>query len=600
VKTVNQDTWNLSILYSSEHDPRISADLEAAQQRIGAWTQRYKGRVQNLTMTEARATMDEGYAISVQARRPVWFARLNFDLDTTNLEAKALLNRVQVISSDIHTELRAFDLEVGALPEAVFQTWLQSSELEIYHHDLQIVRRQHQFMLSEAEERILARKNLTGVTAWQQLYSEITSSIRIPFELDGELKDLTVDEARALRSRPERDVRERVSKAIHAAFAEREHVLTFIFNTLYQDHYLEMIETRHHAHVLEPTTMQDEITRADVEALFEATRANHGLVREFFEFKARALGIKDFKSFDFLAPIQGSQEKYPFAKSKDLVLEAFRRFDPGLLGIVEGFFEGRIDAYPRAGKYGGAYCWGSNPNDPAFILLNHNNRLDDVFTLAHELGHGIHTELLRSQPPVNYGHSTPLAETASIFSEMLLADLLLERADPTTKRMLLCELLEKAASTLYRQVMITRWEILAHEERAKGVVSSQRYGELWLEIYCDTFGDAMQPIPEDQWGWIAIPHVIRHRFYCYSYAFGMLLVLALYQRYKLEGANFVPKFKALLASGCSATPQELLARLEIDTRDPTFWQGGFDVIKGWLEELKVGENAKEGALVGSV
>jgi oligoendopeptidase F len=315
-------------------------------------------------------------------------------------------------------------------------------------------------------------------------------------------------------------------------------------------------------------------------------------VREFFEFKARALGIEEFKSFDFLAPLQGSPQKHPFGMSKELVLEAFGRFDPELRDIAERFFEGRIDAYPRAGKYGGAYCWSINPDDPAFILLNHNDRLDDVFTLAHELGHGVHAELMRSQPPVNYGHSTPLAETASVFAEMLLADFLLERADASTKRELLCQLLEKAASTLYRQVQITRWEILAHEERAKGVVSSQRYGELWLEIYRDTFGDAMQSIPEDCWGWIGIPHVIRHRFYCYSYAFGMLLVLALFKRYKLEGSSFVPKFKALLASGRSATPQELLARLDIDTRDPTFWQGGFDVIKGWLEELKAGEKVK--------
>ncbi len=586
MKSVSQDTWDLGILYSSETDARIDADLEFARARIEAFAKTYKGGVEKPSPVEARVAMDEGYAISVQANRPVWFARLNFDLDTTSLDAKTLLNRVQVISSNIHSELRAFEIEIGGLPEAVFEQWLQSDELEIYRHDLRIIRQRHQFMLSEVEERIIARKNLTGVAAWQQLYSEITSSIRIKVDVDGQTKELTVDQARALRSRPERELRKRVSSAIHNAFKAHEHVLTYIFNTLYQDHRLEIIETRGHEHVLEPTVMNDEITQVDVEELFAATRANHGLIRKFFEFKARSLNIEDFSTFDFIAPMTSASKTYPFEYSKALVLEAFSRFDPELTAIAQGYFEGRIDAHPRAGKYSGAYCWPSNPGDPAFILLNHSDQLDDVFTLAHELGHGVHAELSRSQPPVNFGHTTPLAETASVFAEMLLADLLLERADADTKRELLVGLLEKAAGTIYRQVLITRWELLAHAERANGVVSSERYGQLWLETYADVYGDALRTTDEDHWGWIAIPHVIRHRFYCYSYAFGMLLVLALYRRYKLEGASFVPKYKALLASGCSASPQELLAKLEIDTRDPGFWQSGFDVIHGWFEELK--------------
>jgi oligoendopeptidase F len=272
---------------------------------------------------------------------------------------------------------------------------------------------------------------------------------------------------------------------------------------------------------------------------------------------------------------------------RTLVLQAFAGFDKELQDLAADFFNGRIDTHSRVGKRGGAYCWGSNPYDPAFILLNHNDRLDDVFTLAHELGHGVHHELSRQQKPVSSGHTTSLAETASTFAEMLLADVLLEKADPKQKREILSGLLEKAAGTLYRQVQITQWEIAAHSERAKGVVSSARYGELWLEKFKDFFGDAVQPVDGDVWAWASIPHVLNYRFYCYSYAFGMLLVLALYQQYKREGAaSFAPKYKRLLASGSRAKPAELLAEMGINTRDPAFWDGGFALVRGWLEEFK--------------
>ena len=288
-----------------------------------------------------------------------------------------------------------------------------------------------------------------------------------------------------------------------------------------------------------------------------------------------------------LAPLETVDESIEFAKGKELVLEAFASFDHELKELSQDFFNGRIDVMSRNGKRGGAYCWGSNPADPAFILLNYNQRMDDVFTLAHELGHGVHHELSRIQKPVNSGHTTSLAETASTFAEMLLADVLLKTATPIQKREILAGLLEKAASTLFRQVQITQWELKAHEERAKGVVSSERYSELWLETCKDIYGDAVQLTEGDAWAWASIPHTLNYRFYCYSYAFGMLLVLALYQQYKLEGAaTFAPKYKRFLASGNKASPAELLGELGIDTKDPAFWESGFAVIKDWLVQFK--------------
>ena len=584
---MSQLTWNLGLLYQSITDPQLQTDLETAQHRAQSLAAAYKGKLPSLSPNAAVVALDELHAVGILANRPVWFARLNFDLNTANPEGKALLDALRGKQAAIMNIITFAWLELSDLPDETFNTWSSATELKDYWYFLSEARKGKPFKRSELEEQILRQKNLTGVQAWVQLYGEICSNIKIPFTVDGEDKLLTLDQVRALRTRADRNLRRDATTALFAAFEEREHILTYIYNTVYQDYKFEYLELRGYPHLLEPTVIDDGIERQDVEMLFNATAQNVGVIQEFFTLKAKLLGLTDFQSFDVLAPLESSEETFDFEAGKKLSLEAFGRLDTEMLELATGFFDGRIDAHPRVGKRGGAYCWGSNPFDPAFLLLNHNDRIDDVFTMAHELGHGVHHELSRVQKPVNAGHTTSLAETASIFAEMLLADVLLETATAPQKREILAGLLEKAASTLFRQVQITRWEILAHEERAKGVVSSARFSELWLQTFRDTYGDVVAPTTGDAWAWASIPHVINYRFYCYSYAFGMLLVLSLYQQYKLEGASvFAPKYKRFLASGNRASPQVLLAEMGIDTRNPAFWDSGFAVIKSWLEQFK--------------
>ncbi len=584
---MNDLTWNLGLLYQSLTNPQLHTDLKTAQSRADAFATAYKSKLSSLEPTAALTALEELYSISKLANRPVWFARLSFDLDTANLEAKALLDMLRGIHAKISNTLTFAWLELAALPDDVFSAWSAAPELSDYTYFLSEARKSMPYQRSELEEQVLRQKNLTGIQAWVQLYGEICSNIKIPFTIDGQEKLLTLDQVRALRTRADRNIRREATTALFAAFEEREHVLSYIFNTVFQDYKQETLELRGYPHLLEPTVINDGITREDVQMLFDATAKNVGVIQEFFKLKANILGITDFSSFDVLAPLEAVDETFDYATGKELVLKAFERLDPSIKDLAADFFNGRIDVLPRAGKRGGAYCWGSNPNDPAFILLNYNERIDDVFTLAHELGHGVHHELSRIQKPVNSGHTTSLAETASTFAEMLLADVLLETATPTQKREILAGLLEKAASTLFRQVQITQWELKAHEERGKGVVSSARFSELWLETLKDIYGDAVQFTDGDAWAWSSIPHTLNYRFYCYSYAFGMLLVLALYQQYKLEGAStFAPKYKRFLASGNKASPAVLLAELGIDTKDPKFWESGFAVVKSWLEQFK--------------
>ncbi len=584
---MNDLTWNLGLLYQSLSDPQLHIDLETAQSRADVFAATYKGKFSSLEPEAALAALDELYSISKLANRPVWFARLSFDLDTANLERKALLDQLRTIQAKVLNTTTFAWLELSNLPDDIFAMWSAAPELSDYTYFLSEARKSMPYQRSELEENVLRQKNLTGVQAWVQLYGEICSNIKIPFTVDRQEKHLTLDQVRALRTRADRNIRREATTALFAAFEEREHVLTYIFNTVFQDYKFEQLELRGYLHLLEPTVMNDGITREDVQMLFDATAKNVGVIQEFFSVKAKLLGITDFSSFDVLAPLEAIDETFDFATGTDLVLKAFENLDPNIKDLAADFFNGRIDVLPKAGKRGGAYCWGSNPADPAFILLNYNDRLDDVFTLAHELGHGVHHELSRIQKPVNSGHTTSLAETASTFAEMLLADVLLETATPIQKREILAGLLEKAASTLFRQVQITQWELKAHEERAKGVVSSERFSELWLETFKDVYGDAVAATSGDRWAWSSIPHTLNYRFYCYSYAFGMLLVLALYQQYKLEGAStFAPKYKRFLSSGNKASPAVLLAELGIDTKDPKFWENGFAVVKDWLEQFK--------------
>jgi oligoendopeptidase F len=578
--------WDLTQLYAGYDDPLLNEHLERATRDAKSLQERFKGRVAQLSSQEALELQLGLEDVRYFAWRPYWYAHLAFDAQTTDEGAKRLQDRTRLEATRIVEFVTFANLELAALSDGVLNAWLAFEPMKEYRHSLETARRWKPHQLSEAEEQLASKKGLTGRSAWTQLYAEISSSIKINLEVDGVERELTLDEVRALRTRPERELRERAVRAMYAALEAREHTLTYIFNTLYQDWMLE-VELRAYPHVMEPTAMNDEIPRASIESLLSATQQHHGLLQEFFRLKAKALDLSDFSSFDMLAPLTNDTRPYPYTESQQLVLEAFAKFHPRAVEITQGFFDGnRVDVNPRAGKRGGAYCSSFDPRDPAFLLLNHNDRLDDVFTLAHELGHGIHAELSRTQNPTNAGHSTPLAETASIFCEMLLADHLLENADDATRRNLLQDLLEKAATTLYRQVQITRWELLAHAERAKGIVTSGRYGELWLESFKDTYGDAVKPTDGDRWGWIGIPHVVNYRFYCYSYAYGMLIVLSLYNLYKEQGSSFAPKYLEFLSAGERASPQALMADLGVDLNDPGFWNGGFKVIEGWLEGFR--------------
>ncbi len=363
-------------------------------------------------------------------------------------------------------------------------------------------------------------------------------------------------------------------------------VLTSCFNNIFLDHGKEA-DLRGYPDLMTPSLLENETDRVMVDSLMAVTEENYGLARDYFALKKRLLGLDRLRNTDIYAPVGGETRKISLAQARELVGESFAAFSPQMAHLADSFFEeGRIDALPRPGKTGGAFCMGMMPGLSPYVLLNYTGTLRDVATLAHELGHGVHFSLSQGQNLFHYNAPLPMAETASVFGEMLLTRHLLENeSDRRVKIALLCARIEDIIATTFRQNVLTRFEQAAHRKRGEGLLAPGDLCELWLAENRRLFGDAVEMIEPYRWGWSYIGHFIHARFYCYSYVFGELLVLALYQSYLEQGEAFVPRYLDLLAAGGSKAPQELLAPFGIDLHERSFWQKGYDLVGNLYSEL---------------
>jgi oligoendopeptidase F len=588
MKSQHEVTWVLDDLYDDPADPRIQADLDRAREMAKSFADDYRGRVANLSPEELLGALRREEEISTVGYKPMGYASLAFAANTQDAQRQALLVKTREATTEIFNGLIFFDVELKAASEEAFSRFLGAPQLAAYSHYLGRLRAFAPHTLSEPEERLFSQMRLTGASAWGQLYTEVTSALRFPVEVDGETKELTDAEVRALRTKPDRDLRRRAGESLYRVYSANSQVLTYIFNTLFQDHKITT-GLRSYSDPIEPTVLSNELSVEAVELLMSRVEAYYWLVQEYYRIKASLLGLEgDFRFYDVLAPLEKEERQYSFAEAKDLVLDAFAGFDPQLKEIAATFFDSRwIDATPRPGKRGGAFCSGLLPAYHPYVLTNFTGRLEDVFTIAHELGHGIHFYLSRKQTPLNFSPTTPMAEVASVFGEILLFDRFRKLGDdPGVRRDVLGGMIEDAIATIFRQVMYTRWEQRAHDRRARGVATPDEYRSMWAEENRKLYGDTVAFEDLDTWGWISIPHFVQYRFYCYSYAFGHLSTFALYRRYMEEGDGFAPKYLELLASGGSDRPEKLLGLAGLNPLDPGFWDSGFQVLEGLMSEFK--------------
>jgi oligoendopeptidase F len=560
--------WNLGELYAGPDDPRIETDLTEAHRQAEAFAQAYRGKTATLDGPGLARALETYERLSELEGRPSFYAGLLFAADTQNQKAQQLVHRTREAATETSNILVFFALDLIALDDDRVAVLLAAPEMVEYRHYLETLRRFKPHTLSEKEEQVINQKTLTGRSAFEQLYEELTGSLRFRVTVDGHEQDLSDGEVMALLRQPNRELREHAFTVFLETHAQHSLVITSVFNTMFLDHKVEC-EMRHYDDVVLPTHLANEIAPQTVDAMMQAVERHYPLAQEYFRLKARLLGLDTLKN-------------------TDLILTAFGSFNEQFAALAADFFHKRwIDAEVRAGKRGGAFCAALTPTHHPYILSSYNGTSRDVSTLAHELGHGIHYSLARKQKLMNYDAPLVLAETASVFAEIVLTrHLLAETKNPAARRALLCDLLEEIYGTVFRQTALTRFEMAGHQQRRSGQLSADDIGALWLQEQRKLFGDSVEMIPAYRWGWTYISHFIHSRFYCYSYSFGELLTLALFQRYLDEGEAFVPSYMRLLESGGSQRPEQALARIGIDINQPEFWDRGFRVIQGFLTDLQ--------------
>jgi oligoendopeptidase F len=581
--------WNLGDLYESPRDPGIERDLQQALARACSFAEKYRGTIQvagGPSPAWVAQAIGEMESISEQADRPAIYAGLLHAADSRAPEHGALVARTQEQNSEIHNHLLFFDLEWIALDDEAARAVMESPECAQHRHYLARNRRYRPHILSEKEEQLLEEMANTGRRAFNRLFDELLAAVVFEVEVDGERRQLNESGVLALLHDPRRDVRRRAAAALTEKLREHALPLSFIFNVTAQDHALTD-RLRNFPDPMAARHLANEIDAATVAALMSACEAHADIVRDYYRLKARLLAVDTLYDYDRYAPLAADDRTVAWPQARRIVLDSYGDFSPDMRDIAAQFFEHRwIDAETREGKRGGAFSSSAVPSAHPYVLLSYLGHPRDVMTLAHELGHGVHQYLARPRGYLQCDTALTMAETASVFGEMLVFDRLRRgESDPRAALALLCEFIEEAFGTVFRQIALTRFEQKLHDlRRSAGELSIEQIGRIWMEVNEAMYGGAVHLTEDYTWWWAYIPHFVHTPFYCYAYGFGELLVLALYELYQEQGEDFAPRYLELLAAGGSEAPGTLLARLGIDVRQPGFWERGLRVLRRLVDE----------------
>jgi oligoendopeptidase F len=590
--------WDLSDLFSGVDDPRIDETLSSVLARAKAFAERYRGKIDNpeLDAGTLHAAIVDYENLVVDLSKVGNFAALVFAADTSKPEHGALLMRVQERQTEISLELIFFDLELMAAPSEVMDKVAADEKLAGYRHFIHSMRLFREHRLPEPEEKILEEKANSGARAWDRLFDEVVSDIQFMVTIDGEEHTMTEPEVIALMREPKRETRRAAAEAFTNGLIANSRVLTFIFNTLVFDKSVDD-RLRRYEYPEQSRNLSNELDRETVETVISTCVEGYPLVARYYQTKREILGLDKLYHYDRYAPLFESKEEYAFDDARKIVLDSFNRFSKVLGGSAQQFFDnGWIDAEPRKGKRGGAFCMYVTPDLHPYVFLSYLNRKDDIMTLGHELGHGVHAYLSRKQTLFNFSSVLPVAELASTFGEMLVFESLVAESSLDEKLALYAEKIEGAFATIFRQASMYRFEQELHRARREmGELTKEQIGEMWQRNIQAMFGDSVEMQEEHANWWMYISHFIGSPFYVYAYSFGELLVMALYSMYRREGEAFVPKYINMLETGGSCSPQELLGKVGININDPEFWRGGMKVVEqliGDFEKLYAEYKAK--------
>lgn len=569
--------WDLSDLYKSADDPALKADVQRLKNITGEFSQSYKNKLSKLNASELREALQKYEEIQDMMARIGSYAYLNWTTNTEDPALGKLVQETNELGSELSQQLVFFDIEWLALPEDHAQKLIQDEALSGYRHYLKTSRDFKPYILSEEQEQLLSAKSVTGKQAWTRFFDETLGAAR--FKLDG--KELTEQEILSKLHQPDRELRKRSAAALTEGFQNLNRSLTFIFNTLLADKATND-KLRGYKSWISSRNLSNEIKDETVEHLVSAVTDAYPLAQRYYKLKARLLGLDQLQDYDRYAPLLKNESTIAWEQAQETVLQAYGRFHPEMGEIAGKFFEHNwIDAAIRPGKRGGAYSASTADSVHPYVFMNYDGSVRDVQTLAHELGHGVHQYVSRIQGPLQSGTPLTTAETASVFGEMLVFQDLLAGLESKEERLaLLLGKIDDSMATVFRQISMNRFEDAMHTaRRSEGELTSDRLGELWMQTQRDLYGDSVHLNDHYALWWSYIPHFLHTPGYVYAYAFGELLVLSLYEKYRQQPDGFADSYMEILRAGGSESPETLTSRMGVDINQRSFWQEGIGLIE---------------------
>lgn len=580
-----QERWSLAELFPGLGAAEIEVALDELDASVTTF-EALRGELDPAMDEERFQSILQMYEIIVRrVNRLYGFASLKFTEDTQDQAAQALQSRMQQKAAELDNRTLFFKLWWKELEDSGAKSLLNFSG--DYRYWLESLRLQKPYTLSEPEEKIINIKDVNGANALVNLYETITNRFTYQLELEGELKELTREELSAYYYATKPELRASAYQELYRVYAKEAPILGQIYQYLVRDWRSEGVDLRGYSSPIAIRNLSNDIPDEVVETMLDVCRTNAGLFHRFFSLKARLLEVDRLRRYDLYAPVVEADKEYPYHEAVTMVLDSFERFEPRMAEMARKIFDSHhIDSEVRKGKRGGAFCSTISPDLIPWVQQTYIGRARNIATMAHELGHAVHSLMASEHTALTQRASLPLAETASTFGEMLLVDHLLETEEnEQVRRDILFKQMDDAYATIMRQAYFALFEREAHEHIRKGAEVDELH-DLYMTNLKEQFGDSLELSDDFRYEWVAIPHFYHTPFYVYAYSFGQLLVLSLYKQYLQEGDAFKPSYFAILEAGGSASPQEILEKAGIDMYAQSFWQGGFDVLADKLAQLE--------------
>ncbi len=577
--------WDLTDLYKSPEDGQLKKDKKALLENAKTFSETYRGRVAKLGAAEFFDAMTAYQNMIEQAHKIGAYSHLAWSVNTEDPALGKLLQEASELGSEVSQMLVFFDVEWLKIEEEQAFELINSEELKKWKHYLETSRRYKEHTLSEDAEKVMNAKSVTGRSAWNRYFDETIGAAR--FEFKGE--KLPEQEVLSKLHSADREIRKKAHASLTEGFKNHARSLTFIFNTILADKYTND-RLRKYENWIDSRNLANQTDRQSVNALIDAVTGKYHLVQRYYNLKKKLLGYDELFDYDRYAPLAKTSKTITWLEAKDIVLESFGEFHPQMAETAAKFFDNNwIDAAIKPGKRGGAYSASTVTSVHPYVFMNYDGQLRDVQTLAHELGHGVHQYAARVQGELQ--SSTPLttAETASVFGEMLVFNKLMNNLDDDKEKLaLLISKIDDTIATVFRQISMNRFEDKIHTARRKqGELTTEQFSELWFETQHALYGDSVTLTNEYKLWWCYIPHFLHTPGYVYAYAFGELLVLALYDAYKNSAIdNFEEKYLGLLEAGGSDWPHNLIGKLDMDIKNPQFWDNGLSLFESMISDAE--------------